>query len=224
MSEQIVLEASKREVIGKQVKKLRSEGKLPAVVYGHGIEPTPISLHLHETAKILRKAGSSTFITLKVDGDDHSVLVRETQKGIISRQYIHVDFQVIAMDQLVRAQVQLVFNTDDVPAALEFGAMIVTGLDALDIESLPKDLPEQIYIDATVLENIGDNIMVRDLDLPDTLTVYDDLETMIVAAVAPTAVVEEEEVVDEELLEMELGADEPEVIEKGRAEDEAGDE
>ena len=224
MSEQIVLEASKREVVGKQVKQLRKEDKLPAVVYGHGIEPTPISLELRETAKILRSVGSSTFITLNVEGDEHSVLVRETQKGIICRQYLHVDFQVIAMDQLVRAQVQLVFNTDDVPAAREFGAMIVTGLDALDIESLPKDLPEQIDIDATILENIGDNIMVRDLDLPETLTVYDDPETMIVAAVAPTAVVEEEEVVDEELLEMEPGEGEPEVIEKGKAEDEADDE
>lgn len=224
MSEKIVLEASKRKKIGKQVKQLRREGKLPAVVYGHRIEPTPISLELRETAKILRSVGSSTFITLNVEGEEHSVLVRETQKGIISRQYLHVDFQVIAMDQLVRAQVQLVVNTDNVPAATEYGAMIVTGLDALDIESLPKDLPEQIDIDASILENIGDNIMVRDLDLPETLTVYDDPETMIVAAVAPTAVVEEEEEMDEELLEMELGAEEPEVIEKGKAEDEAGDE
>ncbi len=223
MSEQIVVEASKREVIGKQVKQLRRDGKLPAVVYGYGVEPTPIVLDLRETTKILRSVGSSTFVTLKIDGDEHSVLVRETQKGIISRQYLHADFQVIAMDQVVRAQVQLVILSDDVPAASEFGAMIVTGLDALDIESLPKDLPEQIEIDASILENIGDNIMVRDLDLPESLTVYDDPETMIVAAVAPTAVVEEE-VEDEELLEDELGAEEPEVIEKGKAEDEAGDE
>jgi len=87
----------------------------------------------------------------------------------------------------------------------------------------PKDLPEQIEVDATILESIGDNIMVRDLDLPETLTVYDDPETMIVAAVAPT-LVEEEEVEEEELLEVEPGADEPEVIEKGKAEDEAAGE
>ncbi len=223
MAEQIILEASKREVIGKQVKQMRREGKLPAVLYGHKVDATPIVLDLRETSKILRNVGSSTFVTLKVEGAEYSVLVRETQKGIISREYMHVDFQAIAMDQSVRAQVQLVINVDDVPAAREFGAMIVTGLDSLDIESLPKDLPEQIEVDASILASIGENIMVRDLDLPETLTVYDDPETMIVAAVAPT-LVEEEEVEEEELLEAEPGADEPEVIEKGRAEDEAAGE
>ena len=218
MSEKIVLEASKREVIGKQVKHLRNEGKLPAVVYGHGVEPTPIVLNMRETSKALKQAGSSTFITLKVDGDEHAVLVRETQKGIISREYLHADFQVIAMDQLVRAQVKIVILGDNVPAVREFGAMLVTGLDSLDIESLPKDLPEQIEVDASILESIGDNIMIRDLDLPDTLTIYDDLDTMIIVATAPTEIVEEEE---EEILEDELGLEEPEVIEKGSAEDEA---
>ena len=180
-------------------------------------------MDLRETSKTLRNVGSSTFINLKLDGKEYSVLVRETQKGIISREYLHVDFQAIAMDQVVRAQVKLFIHVDDVPAAREYGAMIVTGLDSLDIECLPKDLPEQIEIETSILESIGDNIMVRDLDLPETLTVYDDPETMIVAAVAPTAVVEEE-VEEEELLEVEPGADEPEVIEKGKAEDEAEEE
>jgi len=221
MSEKIVLEASKRELIGKQVKQLRREGKLPAVVYGHGVEPTPIVLDLRETSKVLKEVGLSTFVTLKVAGDEYAVLVRETQKGIISREYLHADFQVIAMDQLVRAQVKIVILGDDVPAVREFGAMLVTGLDSLDVESLPKDLPKQVEVDASVLENIGDNIMIRDLDLPDSLTVYDDLDTMIIVATAPTAIVEEEE--EEEILEVEPGVGEPEVIEKGRAEDEAGE-
>ncbi|MBC8496248.1 MAG: 50S ribosomal protein L25 [Chloroflexi bacterium] len=221
MSEKIVLEASKRELIGKQVKQLRREGKLPAVVYGHGVEPTPIVLDLRETSKVLKEVGSSTFVTLKVAGDEHAVLVRETQKGIISREYLHADFQVIAMDQLVRAQVKIVILGDDVPAVREFGAMLVTGLDSLDIESLPEDLPEKVEVDASVLENIGDNIMIRDLDLSDSLTVYDDLDTMIIVATAPTEIVEEEE--EEEILEVEPGVGEPEVIEKGRAEDEAGE-
>ncbi len=219
MSEQIVLEASKREVVGKQVKQLRREGKLPAILYGHEVEPTPIFLNQRETSKILKEVGSSTFVTLKVDDEEHAVLVRETQKGVISREYLHVDFQVIAMDQSVRAQVQVVVVGDDIPAVRELGAMVVTGLDSLDIECLPKDLPEQIEVDASILENIGDIIMVRDLSLPDSLTVYDDPETMIVVATAPTAIVEEEEE-EEELLEVEPGAEEPEVIEKGKGEDE----
>jgi len=215
MSEQIVLAASKRELTGKQVKQLRREGKLPAIVYGYGVEATPILLDLRETSKILRNIGSSTILALKLGGKEHAVLVRETQKGVIHREYLHVDFQAIAMDKAVRAQVQLVLLEKDVPAVRDFGALLVTGPYSLDVECLPKDLPGRIEVDASVLKNIGDSILVQDLDLPEGLTVHDDPETMIVVATAPEVIAEEE------VVEVEPGIEEPEVIEKGKAEEEA---
>lgn len=220
MSENIVLEATHRDVVGKKVKQLRREGKLPAVVYGHGVEPTPIVLDLRSTTKILREVGSSTLVTLKVGKEEYATLIRETQKGILSRELEHLDFLAIAMDQTVRTQISIVILDEDVPAVKEFGAMIVTGLDSLDIECLPGDLVEQVEVDASVLESIGDSIAVKDLNLPESFTIYDDPETMVVVATAPSIMEEEEVEVDEELLDEELAAEEPDVIEKGKVEEE----
>jgi large subunit ribosomal protein L25 len=224
MSENLVLEATRRAVIGKKVKQLRREGKLPAVVYGHAVEPTPIVLDLHETTKLLRAVGSSTLINLKVDGEEYAVLLRELQKGIISRKYTHLDFMAIALDQLVRTQVPVVILDADVPAVREFGAMVVTGVDSLDIECLPNILPEKIEVDASILESIGDNVMVRDLSLAEGITVYDDPDTMIVVATAPSEITveEEEEDLEGELLEEDADG-EPEIIDKGKAEEEGED-
>jgi len=102
MSENIVLEATRRDVIGKKVKQLRRDGKLPAVVYGHEVEPTPIVLNLLETSRILREVGSSTLLTLKVDKEEYSVLVRDFQRGILSREYTHLDFLALDLTQTVR--------------------------------------------------------------------------------------------------------------------------
>lgn len=218
MSENIVLQATRRDVIGKKVKQLRRGGKLPAVVYGHGVEPTPIVLNLRETTKVLREVGSSTLITLKVDKEEYSVLVRDYQKGIISREYTHLDFLALDLTQTVRTQVAVVVLDAEIPAVKEMGAMIITGLDSLEVEALPKDLTDQIEVDPSVLISIGDSISVADITPPPGVTVLDDPDTMVVMATAPAAV--EEEVVDEELLDEEMVAGEPEVIEKGKEEDE----
>lgn len=219
MSEEYVLEATRREVVGKKVKLLRREGKLPAVVYGHGVEPTPIVLELHETAKLLRDIGSSTLVTLKVDAEEYSVLVRDYQKGILSRKYTHLDFLALDMEQTVRTQVAVVVLDVEVPAVKEFEAMLSLGFDSLEVEALPKDLPEYIEVDPSVLLKIGDSITVSDIVPPQGVEFLDDPTTMIAFATPPSALEEEEEEEVEDLLEEELVAGEPEVIEKGKAEE-----
>jgi large subunit ribosomal protein L25 len=219
MSEQIVLEATRRELIGKQVKQLRREGKLPAVVYGYGVDSTPILLDLRETSRILKNTSVSTLINLKVDDAEHNVLVREVQKGILSRAITHIDFQAIAMNVLVRTQVPLVVLSDDVPAVNDFDAMLNIGVDSIEIECLPRNLPDQIEVDASVLLSIGDSITVADLVLPEGVAVMDDPETMLVFASSQQTLEEPEEEVDE--FGDELVEGEPEVLEKGKGDEEA---
>ena len=179
MSENIVLEATRRDVIGKKVKQLRRDGKLPAVVYGHEVEPTPIVLNLLETSRILREVGSSTLLTLKVDKEEYSVLVRDFQRGILSREYTHLDFLALDLTQTVRTQVAVVVLDVEIPSVKEMGAMIITGLDSLEVEALPKDLIDQIAVDPSVLEVIGDSISVSDITPPPGVTVLDDPEMML---------------------------------------------
>jgi large subunit ribosomal protein L25 len=214
--EKIVINATRRDVIGKKVKVLRREGKLPAVLFGHGIDSTPILLDLRETTKILSSVGSSTLVSIKLDGKEHSTLVRERQRDVILRTLLHIDFQAISMTETVRARVPIHIGEAEAPVVDKYGAMINTGLDVLEIECLPQDLPERIIVDISVLNDIGDSILVGDISLPEGIQVLDDPDSLIVVASAPIAEVEEEEE-EEEILEE--GA-EPDVIEKGILEDE----
>ena len=213
--EKIIMKANRRDVIGKQVKSLRRVGKLPAVIYGHGVEPTAITLDARETNKVLSSVGASTLITIDLDGEEYSVLVRDRQHHVLRRHLLHVDFQALSMTETVRASVALILGDEDAPAVEEYGAMIITGVESLEIECLPSDLVDRVVVDISSLESIGDSILVKDLPVPDGITILDDPESMVVVATAPALEEVEEEVED---LELEEGA-EPEVV--GEEESEA---
>lgn len=212
--DKIILQASRRDVIGKKVKVLRREGKLPAIVYGHHIEPLPIVLDLRETTKTLREVSQATVLTVKVDGEDFTCLVRERQRGVLTGLYEHIDFLAISMTEVVRTQVN-VFVQGESPAEEEFGAIIMAGADTVEVEALPSDLPESLTVDVSTLTGIGDTITVADLVLPKGVTVLSDPTEMLAVVTMPAQVLEEEE----EELEEELDLDvEPEVI--GREDEE----
>lgn len=217
--EKIVLNAVRRDVIGKHVKTLRREGKLPAVLYGYGVESTPIVMDLLETTKALASIGSSTMVTVDLDGKMYNVLVRERQRDVILRTLLHVDFQTVSLTDTIRAQVSIVLGKEDAPAVTNFGALLIFGVEILEVEALPQDLPDRIVVDVSGLEMIGDSIRVEDLDLPKNVEVMGDLSAMVVVASAPAIEEEEEEEIeDAEGVVPVLG--EPDVIEKGKQEEE----
>jgi large subunit ribosomal protein L25 len=185
------------------------------VLFGFGVESTPITLDLREASRTLASVGSSTLVTIDLDGKEYNVLVRERQQDVIYRTLTHVDFQAVSMTETVRAQVAIsVYGDENIPAVENYGAIINTGLDVLEIECLPQDLPERIEVDISSLAEIGDSILVKDLPLPAGVVALDDQEALVVVVSAPIA---EEEVEEEEVLDEDA---EPEVIEKGRADEE----
>src|SRR5512141_1618391 len=105
--EKVVLNASKRDVVGKQVKALRREGKLPAVIYGRHTEPININLDAHSAAMTLGKLTSSSLVTINVDGTEYPALVRETQRDYIKNRLLHVDFLAVSMSEKLRARVSV---------------------------------------------------------------------------------------------------------------------
>ncbi len=216
--DQITLNATRRQVIGKKVKTLRKEGKLPAVLYGHGLESTPIVLDARDARKILGSVGSSTLITVNLDGVQHTVLVRERQRDVLTRDYLHVDFQALSMTEKVRAMVRIELSEEIAPAVKDYGAMLVIGVDQLEIECLPGDLIDRIVVDISSLKEVGDAIHVKDLPLPGNIDILGDLDAMVVTAAyqAPEEAEPSEEV-------EELEGYEPEVIERGKAEEEEGE-
>ena len=211
--EKIVVQAKPREVIGKQVKALRREGRLPAVLYGKSIQPIPVSLDYREAKRILPMISSSHLVVVDVDGKEHNALIREKQFHPVQGRLVHVDFMVVSLTEKLRANVS-VHLEGEAPASRDFNGMVVTGLEDVEVEALPGDLPERIVVDISSLSEIGSAIHVRDLQMPGSVKILTDLDEILVIVTAPEA----EEVVEEVELE------EPAVIEKGKKEEEEEEE
>ena len=217
--EKVVLKASKRDVIGKQVKALRRAGKLPAVLYGrHVDEPLAIVLEQREAALALTRVSSSSLVTIDVDGVEYPALVREKQRDFIKNRLLHVDFLVVSLTEKLTASVSIELTGMSL-AVKDFNAVLVTGLDKVEIECLPTDLPERIVVDIAALVKVGDSVHVRDLVLAENIKVLSSPEEMIVIATAAKV----EEVV-EAVVAAVPGTEEVEVIEKGKKEEEGEEE
>lgn len=208
--ENIVLEATRRDILGKKVKALRRQGKLPAVVYGHQFPSQSILLDYRQASRTLAGISSSQLIELNLEGQKVPVLVRERQHHPLTSNMIHVDFLAVSMTEALRAFVPIELE-GEAPAVKDFGGVVVTGLEEIEVECLPKDLPEKITVELTKLAKIGDGIYVKDLILPAGVEVLSEGDEMIVLVTAPEG----------EEIEAEVGEEfEPEVIEKGKKEEE----
>ena len=210
--EKVVLQATKRTITGKQVQQLRRAGRLPAVIYGHNVEPVIISLDAHEAGLILPRVSGSNLITIVVEGKEYPVLVREKQRNYIKNIFSHIDFLAVSLTEEIRTEVMIEI-TGVAPAVKDFNAIIVNGINSLEVECFPQDLPERVVVDISKLANLGDAIHVRDLKLSDKVKVLTDAEEMIAIA---TATKEEavEEVAGAEAIEPELS------VERGKKEEE----
>ncbi len=219
MMEEIFLQVSKRDVVGKQVKTLRREGILPGIVYGRGISSIPISLDARKANKILSAITSSSLVVVEIDGEKHTTLVREKQRDPVTGDVLHIDFYEVSMTEKLRTNVMLEFQGES-PAVKELMGVLVNVMESLEIECLPQDLPNRIVADLSTLEEIGDSLYVRDIILPPNIELISDIDGLVVV-ISPPAVEEIEEVEEVEITE-----EEPEVIERGKEEevDESGEE
>ena len=153
--EKVVLNATKRDVVGKQVKALRREGKLPAVIYGRHTEPVNINLDAHSASLALGKLTSSSLVTINVDGTEYPTLVREKQRDYIKNRLLHVDFLAVSLDEKIRTYVMVNFIGVSL-AVKDYNAVLVKNLEQLEVECLPTDLPERIDVDISALTRPGE--------------------------------------------------------------------
>jgi len=200
--EQIELAVEKRSIVGKKVKRIRGEGQVPGILYGPAIDPTPIQIDGVDLTRVLGQAGGSRLITLRIKGDrtPHITLARDVQRDVITRHLLHVDFQEVVLTETITSQAPI--HLEGTPPIVSLGeAMVNQTLDTLEIEALPTDLLPFIKIDISGLEDIDDAVFVRDLDLPDTVTILSDPDEIIVRIghVLMEREPEEEEVLEEEV-------------------------
>lgn len=188
--EKVVLKAVKRDVTGKQVKALRREGQLPAVIYGRHLEPIAISLEAHAAGLVMSKLTSSSLVTIDLNGKEYPALVRERQRNYIKGNLTHIDFLAVDLTEKIRATVRLEFVGVS-GAVKDYNGVLVKNIEKLEVECLPTDLPERIAVDIAALAQVGNSIRVRDLAVSGSIRILNDEdETIAVASAAKTEATE----------------------------------
>lgn len=159
----LVLKANNRTVTGKnQMNKLRADEFVPGVIYSKGEDNVNVQVTSRDFDKILRQAGTSTIISLDIDGENRDVLIKDYQTHPFKNQYLHVDFQGIVAGQTIRVSVPVVLHgRDDIKIDQ---AVLVQNVDTIEVECLPADIPQTADIDITEIQ-IGDSKTVADLDI-----------------------------------------------------------
>ncbi len=214
--------ATARDVTGKgAARTLRSRGQVPAVIYGHGRDPQPLSLNARDLDKLLGHIqAESTVIEVTVDGHTAKTLIREIQRHPIKRQILHVDFQALVAGEKVVVSIPILLTGIPEGVRLE-GAVLDQTLRELEIEVDPSNIPHHVELDVSNMM-IGDSLHVSDIKLPEGVEVQDDPETSVAVVAAPRAVIEETPAA-EAVEGAPEAAPEPEVIGKGPSDEEEGE-
>ena len=194
------LKVERRDATGKgAAHKIRAAGKVPAVVYGHGVEPVHVSVDSRELFHLLHtEAGANVLVDLRVDQDHFLAMPREIQRDHIRGQFIHVDFLRIARDEKITVEVPIHIVGES--RGVKEGGVIEHHLWNLELECFPQDVPASIEADISAL-GMNESIRVSDLKLSKALTVKTPKEETIVSVVPPQVLKVEEEIPAEEAAE-----------------------
>ena len=190
MSAPSVLTATRRTETGKSVSHLRKAGRLPAVVFGHGLASISVSLDAHEFEHVRRTAHSNTIIELKIDGKDvHRVLLHGVQVDPRTRHLLHVDLFEVKSGEEVTVEIQL-HAVGESYAVERLGGTLLHNVDRVKVRALPERLPESLEYSIESLTDFDVAIHLRDVSLPEGITLLSDPEE-VVAKVAAPHVIEE---------------------------------
>ncbi len=180
------LKAEHREGAGKGfARRLRAAGRVPGILYGHGMEPIPIHVAGQDLLHLFHQgSGSSVLVGLEVDGKSHLAIPREIQRDHIHSRYVHVDFLAVRRDEKVKLTVE-VHEVGEAPG-VKAGGVIEHHLREVEVECLPGDVAEAIEADVSSLE-IGDMLRVGDIVPPSGVTILTDAGMPIISVITPAA-------------------------------------
>jgi large subunit ribosomal protein L25 len=185
------LAASPREILGKHVARLRRAGQLPAVVYGHGVASTSVTIDAHDFELLRRKAGPNALVDLSVDGKKADpVLIHDVQVHPVTHRPLHVDLFLVQMTVELTVDVPLVAAGVS-PAIENDGGTLLHAIESVRIRALPDHLPQSIEYSIESLVDFDAAIHVRDLSIPSDVTLLTDADEIVAKVQAPRVEVEE---------------------------------
>jgi len=203
-----IITAEERKVQGTDAcRKIREQGKMPAIVYGAGQDALMITLNTKEFERVWSQAGESTIITIKGIGEDKQALIKDVSLDPHYDTPSHADLYLVKKDVVVSVDVPLVF-VGVAAAEKSLGGTLIKVMHNLAVEALPKDLPAEVEVDISKLETFEDKIHVRDIVLPTGVSVDDADKDEVVA------LVQEQRAEDESKTEIDLSS--VEVVKKGK--------
>ncbi len=210
----------KRETTTKQLEALRKSGVIPGVLYGPDREVVSVQMKAYDFQKMYEEAGRSSLIDCTYNGEDAvKVLVQDIQRDPVFGNITHVDFRQIKMGEKMRVKVPLEF-TGEAAAVTMLAGTLITNVSEVEVECLPKDLISSIEVPLASLATFEDSIAVKDLSVPDTITILSDETNTVVFVEAPRTVEEMEkldEAVEEDVAGVAVEGEKPEDAPEGEA-------
>jgi large subunit ribosomal protein L25 len=210
----VELVAERRTLFGKKVKRLRREGRTPAVMYGHGFDPVSLQFEERRLRQVLSHVGGSQLLGVRIEGEERQemALVRDVQRDPIRLNVLHVDLYRVEMTERITAEIPLEIVGES-PVVQSNEGILLTGVSAIEVECLPGDLVDAIEVDLSDLTELDQSLHVRDLAIPSGIDVLTDMDEMVARVVRPVS----EEALEEELEEVMMpGVAEVEVITEAR--------
>ncbi len=170
MAQKHTLVATKRANTKHSAREARQENKIPAVVYGHGVDPINVAVDYSSFLRLFRKTGQAALIDLDIEGKQIPVLVNQYDIHPVKDTFIHIDFFAVNMKEASIVHVPLVFEGES-EAIKTLNGTLMTNQEELTIRCLPSDIPHDIKVDISAITELAGSITIKDLGLPDTLEV-----------------------------------------------------
>lgn len=207
--DRLSLHADERTILGKKVKHLRKNGKLPAHVFGKNLDTEAVSVEKSDFLNIFQKVGETTLVDLKIGQKAvRPVLIREVQYNPVTGQPIHIDFYQVNLTQKVKVAVPLVL-TGKQPEVVHLGeAIVLQTINEVEVEALPTDLVEKIEVDISQLKVIDDAITVGHLQFDRSKLTVQVSDEEIIVKLAPAVSAETEKLLEEQAAETAAAAQE----------------
>jgi large subunit ribosomal protein L25 len=178
------IKATKRKELGRKVKKLREKGLLPGNIYGKKIKSESITVELKDFRSVFKEAGETSIVNISLGGKNRPTLIHNVQTDPITDNPLHVDFLQVDLKQKVTAQIPLEIIGES-PAEKQGLGTLVQYTDEIEVEALPTELPEHFEIDASTLEEVDDQVMVKDVKIDKKKVEVKDDEEKVIAKVEP---------------------------------------
>jgi large subunit ribosomal protein L25 len=222
--DKLSLHAEERLIVGKKVKLLRKEGKIPAHVFGNTKEVEHVTVDLKDFATVYDQAGETGVIELKIGTEkNRPVMVKDSQYHPVTGQLLHIDFFQVNLNVAVTVPVPVVLIGDEPELVHSGEAIVLQTISELQVEALPGDLIDQIEVNISVLKEIDDAILVETLNYDRSkLTVHAE-PSEVVVKLAPAVTAEMEALLEEQDAEAEAGTEEAQAEATAEAGEEAGE-